>query len=164
MRFNFRVKLGNVTFFTMISKTQTLKGITSKIAQDKHIIMWDLENCTLEQAEQTLNWIQHKYNLSDIRIYSDIKKSFRAICFNVVSFRKLLQILFDTDYVDFNFIHWAVVRGKATIRTSNKLNRKPQILVSILHSYHISLPQSFELCKYDTGIQKSGLNILLGDK
>jgi hypothetical protein len=163
MRFNFRIKLGNITLFFMLSKTQTLNGITSKVGKDKHIIMWDLENCTLKQAIKALRVVQEFYKLSNIYIFSDHEKSFRAICYNIVSFRKFMQILFDTDYVDFSFIHWTITRAKATLRTGDKQGRTAQKLVKILRSYTLPFPEKIELCQYDTGVQKSGFNILLGD-
>jgi hypothetical protein len=70
-RFNFRARIGNITFFFMLAKTQTLEGVTSLQPDGAHIVMWDLENCTLEQSEETLRKVQRKYGLSHIYIASD---------------------------------------------------------------------------------------------
>lgn len=79
MRLNFRVKFRDLTFFAMIATTQTLEGFTSLLPDDgRHFIMWDLENCTQEQAEETLRTVQAKYNLSHIFIVSDSVGSYRA--------------------------------------------------------------------------------------
>ena len=56
MRFNLRLNKLNHTVFLMISETQTLEGITSLQSDGKHIVLWDLENCSLEQAEITLKY------------------------------------------------------------------------------------------------------------
>lgn len=163
MRFNFRIKKFNHTLFFMWSETQTLEGITSLQKDGKHIIMFDLENCSLNEAEETLRKVQRKYCLSDIFILSDIERSYRGLCFARVDFRKYLKILLDVDYLDWNFFYWTVSRGKATLRISNKKNRPPQQIVSVLHSYPAPIPKSCQKVIYDTGIEKRGLVILLGE-
>jgi hypothetical protein len=134
---NTRLKVRGITLFAMISKTQTLEGITSRVSKegDLHIPMWDLENCTLKEAEQSLAFVQDKYTLSDIYILSDSVGSYRAISFAPVEFKTFCNILLDTEYLDWNFFYWTVLRSKATIRLSNKVNRKPQEIIEILKSY-----------------------------
>jgi DNA-binding protein Fis len=83
MRLNFRIKLSNWTLFFMIAKTQTLEGVTSKcldepIERHLHHIFWDLEGCTLPQAEEKLSEIQFDYALGDIIIFSDREGLYRA--------------------------------------------------------------------------------------
>jgi len=159
-------KIGNheFTFFVMLSETQTLEGITSLQPDGKHIIMWDLEGCTLQEAIETLRKVQQKYNLSHIFIVSDAERSYRAWCFTKVDLNTFLKILLDTDYLDWNFFYYTVKRRKATLRLSNKKNRPPQELVSVLESYPMPTPELPEMVIYDTGIEKRGLSILLGDE
>jgi hypothetical protein len=162
VRFNLRVKFRNWTFFAMIAKTQTLEGVTSLQPDRTHIIMWDLENCTLIQAEETLRNVQKRYGLSHIYIASDNEGSYRAWCFSRVSFKMFLHILLDTEHLDPIFFDYTVKRKKATLRTSNKRNRLPQKLVSILESYPLPIPETWEKVTYDTGLVKRGRSILLG--
>ena len=164
MRLNFRVKIGSVTYFTMLSTTQTLEGIASLQKDGSHIPMWDMEKCTLEQAEETLRNVQDKYRLSDILIFSDKEGSYRAICFSKVDFRTFMRILLETEYVDWNFIYWTMKRGKATLRTSNKKGRPAQKPVSILYSFPAQIPRMMEQVVYDTGVEKRGHVILLGGR
>ncbi len=166
LRWNFRIRKFNHTFFVMFSETQTLEGVTSLIpnSNGKHFLMWDLENCTKEEAEKTLLDVQFKHNLPDVFIVSDKERSYRAWCYKLVDFRTFLKILLDTDYVDWNFFYYTVKRRKATLRVSNKKNRKKQQLVSVLESYSVSiLDDELERVIYDTGVQKRGHSILLGD-
>jgi hypothetical protein len=162
MRFNLRIKKFNHTVFLMISESQTLEGVTSLQSEGKHIVLWDLENCSLEQAEITLRKVQKKYCLSHIFIVSDIERSYRAWCFSKVDLKSYLKSLLDTDFLDWNFFYWTVKRGKATLRTTNKKNREPQKIVSVLESYPVPIPVQFEKVIYDTGIEKRGLTVLLG--
>jgi hypothetical protein len=163
MRLNFRVKIVNITFFAMVAKTQRLEGVSSLQKDGKHIVMFDLENCSLVQAEKTLRRIQRKYHLSDIFIVSDVEKSYRAWCYSKVGFVTFLKILLDVKFLDWNFFYWTVKRGKATLRTSTKKGRQPQRVVSILKSYYAPIPNSCEKVVYDTGLMKRGFTVLLGD-
>jgi hypothetical protein len=156
-RLNFLFKIGNLTIFFMVSATQTLEGITSKVGEDQHLLLWDLEKCTLEQAKETLTNVQYKYRLGDIFIVSDCEGSYRAWCFSRRSFKEYLKILLDTEHLDWNFFYWTVRRGQATLRTSNKQGRPPQQLVAFLRGYEeTQIPAKMVRVVYDTGIQKRG--------
>jgi hypothetical protein len=156
-RLNFLFKIGNLTVFFMVSATQTLEGVTSKVGEDQHLVLWDLEKCTLEQAKETLANVQYKYRLGDIFIVSDAEGSYRAWCFSRRSFKEYLKILLDTEHLDWNFFYWTVRRGQATLRTSNKQGRPPQQLVAFLRGYEeTQIPAKMVRVVYDTGIQKRG--------
>ena len=142
-RFNFRARIGNVTFFFMLAKTQTFEGVTSVQPDGSHIVMWDLEKCTLEQAEETLGNVQIKYALSHIYIASDAEGSYRAWCFSKVDYKTFLHILLDTDHLDPIFFDYTVKRKKATLRTSNKQGRLSQKLVGVLESYSVPIPETW---------------------
>lgn len=165
MRWNLRTRKFGYTFFMMLSNTQPLEGVTSLLKNGKHIIMFDLEGCSLEEAKETLMKVQISYNLSDIFIVSDKERSYRAWCFKPVDLKTYLKILLDTDYVDWNFFYYTVKRKKATLRLSSKKNRPKQDVVFVLKSYSVStIPERIpEKVVYDTGIEKRGISILLGD-
>ena len=140
-----------------------MEGITSLQSDGNHIVMWDLENCSLQQAKKTLLEVQINYGLSDIFIASDTEESFRGWCFSKVDFKTFLKILLDTKFLDWTFFWWTVKRGKATLRVSKKENRSSQEIVSVLYSYYVPIPESVEKVVYDTGVEKRGVSILLGD-
>lgn len=160
MRINFRIKLKTLTFFGMVSTTQSLTGITSKLhpTKDYHMLFWDMENCTLVQAVEELSRIQKKYCLPKIEIVSDKDGSFRGICFTALTFKKYVHILTDTKYVDWNFIFWTVQRGEATIRMTQKQFRELMKVVAVLESdYEGVTIKNLPTVKYDTGKQKGGV-------
>ena len=162
MRINFRLKFRNLTFFAMIAKTQTIEGVTSLLPDGNHIVMWDLDDCTIAQAEETLRNVQRQYNLSHIYLVSDSESSCRAWCFSKVDLKTLLHILLDTEHVDYGFFYYTVKRRKATLRTSNKKNRHAQRLVSVLKSFPEPIPSRVRRTVYDTGLVKRGNSVLLG--
>jgi len=160
-RLNLRLKFGKITFFGMISKTQTLKGFGSCVDVKKHLhyIFWDLENCTKEQAVQTLMKVQEEFKLGAIFLTSDKEKSFRAWCFSIRKWLEYLHILLHTEYVDYGFWIWTVRRGEATLRVSQKENRITQEVIEVLNGFEkTKIPElkNLHFIVYDTGIEKKG--------
>jgi hypothetical protein len=162
-RLNIRFKFGNVTIFFMVALTQTLKGISSKIEWNKHIILWDLDKCNITQAERALRDVQDKYNLSDIHIFSDRNDGFCAICFKQVTYIELLRIIIDTQYIDVGFISYTAKRNKATLRMLRKEGRPELKILSTLKTYSIPLPDNMEFVTYDTGLVKDGISLGVKD-
>ena len=163
-RLNILLKLGSFTFFAMISKTQSLEGVCSRVSKDKHggkhIILLDLEGASLEKVVEALRKVQLSYGLGDVWLVSDAPKSFRAWCFSVRPWTTYLRImldLIDSGVLDYNFYFWTVKRGEATLRTSNKQGRPPQQVVAFLRGYEeTAIPDKLTRCLYDTGIEKRG--------
>jgi hypothetical protein len=165
MRLNLRLKLGRLTAYFMISLTQTLEGVTSKVVGEKdlHLIFWDLEKCSREEAEKTLKERQFQHQLGNIFLVSDIKGSYRGWCFSRRSWKEYLIILLETDHLDYNFFYWTVRRGSATLRTQTKEGRLPQMVVSFLEGYEeTEIPEKMVRVIYDTGIEKRGKVIDIG--
>lgn len=160
-RLHIRFKIGNVTFFGLISATQTLKGLTSRIGEDKHIILWDLEDCTQHECLTTLKNIQLYYRLGQIYVLSDKNLSYRAICFTKVNYMTMLKILINTDFIDSGFIQYTVQHGEATLRMTKKFNRDEQDLICIIPSEYRrdKIPKNLETVIYETGLIKRGVNI-----
>jgi len=161
-RVYFRIKIFDFNFAFSFAHAQTLEGITSFLENDKHIILWDIEGCILEECKEALRSVQKKHDLSDIFIVSDAERSFRGFCYTQVNFKTYLKILLDTDYVDPLFLDYTWRRKKATLRVSNKKNRPKQKLVDVLKSYSVPFPDEVEKVIYDTGIDKRGMSIILG--
>ena len=177
MRWNYRLKkkIGNRTFtiFVMVAETQSLEGVTSKVIgrEGYHYPLFDIEKrggkLSLQEVERELGKIQVSYAISDFFITSDKEGSYRAYCFSEVTlivYMRMQLDLIDAGILDYNFFWWTVNKSKATLRVNQKKNRPKQELVSTLHSYSVQIPCKFESALYDTGVQKRGLTIFLGDK
>jgi hypothetical protein len=168
-RFSFKATkhFGNhgISILILFAITQRLHGITSLIPNSggKHIILVDVENCTLEQVIEESKYVQRKYGLSNIYIKSDVENSFRVWCFSIVDFKTLLKILLDFEHLDMVFLIYTVRRKKATLRDVEKDGRPPEKVVAILESYPMPVPEHIEEVFYDTGVVKQGSVISLGD-
>jgi len=72
--------------------------------------------------------------------------------------------LLDAKLLDWNFFYWTVNKGEGTLRANSTKNRPKQELVSTLHSYSVPIPRKVDRVFYDTGIEKRGLTVFLGEK
>jgi len=157
----------------MVSESQTLEGITSQVIcrEGYHYPLFDIEKSggklRLQQVEQKMGKLQVSYNLPDVYLNSDKIGSYRAYCFAEVTLTDYLRMqldLIDAGILDYNFFWWTVNKSKATLRINQKKDRPKQQLVSTLHSYSVPFPSKFETALYDTGVEKRGLTVFLGDK
>lgn len=155
-RINFRLKWRGWTFYSMLAKTQECLGITSKLGEDVHFPLWDLDDCTLEQAVATLEAVQEKYGLGEISVYSDRDDGFLAACFTRMSFNRMLRVLIDTDYLDPMHLSYTARRGAATVRVRTKPGRPPLRVVAVLPGTQ-DYPGAIRYAVYDTGVIKGGL-------
>lgn len=158
-----RLVFRNITLFFMVAKTQTIVGITSKVEHNRHIILWDLDKCDLEEAKEALTNVQDKYNLSSIAIFGDRDNGFCAICYKVVDFITMLRILIDTMYIDNGFVSYTAKRNKATLRVSKKENRESMRVKAILYSYEVAPPRRLERIIYKTGLLKPEEGLRIGN-
>jgi hypothetical protein len=173
MRFNLRIKKFGYTLFMMLSKTQTLEGIPSKVIgkEGYHYPFFDIEKhskiVSLEEVKIGLGKIQTSNNLSDFYITSDKEGSYRAYCFSEIKYTDYLRMqldLLDAELLDYNFFWWTTNRSEGTLRVSNKKDRPKQKVVSVLESYFVPIPKRMKKVIYDTGIEKRGLTVFLGEK
>ena len=106
-------------------------------------------------------------DLNIIHTVDLLKGSFRGWCFGEVKFTDYLRMqldLLDAKLLDWNFFYWSVNKGEATLRANSKRNRPKQELVSTLYSYPVPVPNKFNGVFYDTGVEKRGLTVFLGEK
>jgi hypothetical protein len=177
LRWNYRIKkrIGNrvFTFFVMFSETQLLEGTTSQVIgrDGYHYPFFDIEKrnevVSLTKVEYELGKIQVSYGLPNIHICSDKEGSYRAYCYSEVRLTDYMRMqldLIDAGILDYNFFWWTANKSKATLRINQKKNRPKQELVSTLHSYSVPIPTKFEFAFYDTGVEKRGLTVFLGEK
>ncbi len=171
MKKSLRIKIGNLTLFGLISYTQTVVGITSLVEnvgdvwENKHILFWDLEGCSFDEVIKELDYIQEIYELGEIYIIGDNEKgeTFNAICFSRVAFRRFLEILIATQYVDYLFYRYTITRGKATIRLTDKIGRGKHRILKVLEGPKYAIPTTMERVIYDTGLDKIGSFFEVGD-
>jgi hypothetical protein len=163
-RIEFRKRFLNRVLYLMFSRVQIVSGISSQYSDDgeQHRILWDLDECTLDDACDSLMKVQEWYDLGNIEIISDKKGSYGAVCHTIVSFKELLHILIDTELVDQLYLEYVFREHEAVLRLSDKENR-PIHRETVCKLYRKSDRQwdekKYYISKYPTGYisDKEGL-------
>jgi len=147
-----RIDFLNYFIQLIIYKLEWTEGLASLIPDtDKHLCMWDFDNCSLKTVIESLTPVQNKYNLPDIHIYADNKEnSYRASSPSRLTFNQLLHVLIDTPNIDRHYIEWTLKKGHATIRIGNKAGRNNQNLVyTIINNNNITdYPEKMNFERY----------------
>jgi hypothetical protein len=145
------MKLGNWVYYSTLGKIQTVEGISSKVDRDRHIVLWDFDNCSLERVRSSLESAQKTFNLGEITVFSDKPMSYRAVCYSQVSFRGLMEILISTKGVDDVFIVMTARKGQATLRLSPKVGRLDPEIVLRINGDYVNPPDKLSRWVYETG-------------
>lgn len=170
-RFNFRVTTSRFTFFAMLSRSQKIEGITSRVYDEngkptnKHYVFFDIEGISLEEAKKTLKKIQQKYGLSNIYLTTDNNgKTYRGWCWSIVTFSTYRKILIDSEnIIDNGFDFYTNKRKEATLRLSQKEGRPFQTCTDVIESFFVPFPTGkIRRVIYYTGSEKKGTTLNLG--
>jgi hypothetical protein len=161
-RVEVRKRFLNRVLYFMFARVQIVKGVTSCINEKKqvHRILWDLDDCTQNEAFNSLRKIQRQYKLGDIIIISDKDRSYGAICNNEVTFKELLHILIDTDLIDPLYVRYAFQRHEAILRISDKVGRPihRERIGTLFNKTNRKVNETdYEVVDYETGYIKHGI-------
>lgn len=161
-RIEIRKRFLNRVLYLMFARIQLVSGISSRYSEDynQHRILWDLDECTLNDACDSLMKVQDWYNLGNIEIISDKENSYGAVCNTIVSFKELLHILIDTELIDPLYVRYAVQRHEAILRLSDKENRPihREIICKLYRkSDRLQNEQKYYTVAYETGYISKGI-------
>jgi len=99
-------------------------GVNSFVDEYHHILMWDFDDVPLEIVRRSLKIVQHRYMLSDIHILRTKEPdNYIAYCFTSCEWRMAVEIIAQTQYVDWQFFRFGVYRGHFTLRVTPKGDR-----------------------------------------
>jgi hypothetical protein len=148
-------------FDVALRKTVEVEGINSHIeGTDKHILLWDFDEASLEEIKAILLKIQKDFNLSTIYIIESSPTHYHAYCFKSCDLPNTLYILSSTPLIDEMFFKLGVLRGYWTLRITPKNKKQKFRLVCILGTtvcYYVSpeeiaFVKKLNVVKYTTGI------------
>jgi len=130
----FRLQLGGGKFTFSVAPVVDVIGVHSLLPDGNHILMWDFDEQTLLEVVASLENVQKRYRLPKIYVLeSNPNGGFIAYCFTRLGWQKALEIVLATSGVCLNFVKFAVLRDKFTLRVSRKAKGTPK-LVYILNS------------------------------
>uniref|UniRef100_A0A6M3JY37 Uncharacterized protein n=1 Tax=viral metagenome TaxID=1070528 RepID=A0A6M3JY37_9ZZZZ len=119
-----RFDIGSIRFMFSVASVIKVVGVNSYVGDDQHILMWDFDDVKLSKMKYALRIVQNRYFLSDIHILNTGRKdSYHAYCFTTVNWRRAVEILAATQYVDMKYLKWCLFRGRLTLRTGEKAGR-----------------------------------------
>ena len=119
-----RFDIGSIRLMFSIASVIKVIGVNSYVGEGEHILMWDFDDVSLDDVKQALLTMQARYWLSDVHILNTGREnSYHAYCFTRVDWRRAVEILAATPYVDMKYVKWCLFRGRLTLRTGDKVGR-----------------------------------------
>ena len=116
-----------------LSRTEKRQGVCSKsFNDDNHILLWDFDNTAKSIIIRELKYIMKKYKLPSIYVLQSSTTGYHAYCFASRSFRETIQILADTNCIDFYYFKLGIIRGYYTLRFSKRQGQSPKLVKKIL--------------------------------
>lgn len=130
-----RLTIGHYRLTFTFARFTKVTGVNSNLENGLHILMWDFDDVSYPDMEEALKVVQMRYLLSDIHILKTKEPdNFIAYCFSSFVWRTVVEIIAQTQYVDWQFFRFGVYRGHFTLRVTPKNERVP-VLVKRLEGY-----------------------------
>ena len=159
-----RIRFGNWRFSIVLVPVIDVYGVNSKLADGKHILMWDYDEHTFETVLQDLQNTQNTYNLPNIYILQgSTSLKHHCYCFKRVTLKKAAEILAYTKYVDWRFLRFGMIRGEFTLRITPKFGSRPKLkyILTSATPEDCSLHDLKNFCKYDDVDYFKNLRLLI---
>jgi len=122
-----RITIGDVRVTFTLARIAKVIGVNSQLDEDRHILMWDFDDVSLEEVVAALNVVKNRYSLSNIYVLETKKDTnYIAYCFTALDWRRVVEIIAQTEHIDWNFFKYGVYRGRFTLRVTPKDGRTPK--------------------------------------
>lgn len=148
-----RITIGDVRITFTVARITKVIGVNSQLEDGRHILMWDFDGHSLESVKSALGTVQARYFLSDIYILETKEHTnYIAYCFTALDWRRVVEIIAQTNLVDWNFIKYGVYRGRFTLRVTSKGGGIPKF-VTRLEGYELpncEVPDLKSWVRYET--------------
>jgi len=116
-----KAKIGHYKLALTCARIATPIGVNSQLDDGNHILMWDFDGTNLTVVKHSLRYVAARYLLPEIHILETKKNSnYIAYCFASLDWRRVVEIVTQTNGVDWQFIRFGVFRGKFTLRVTPK--------------------------------------------
>jgi len=112
-----KLNLLNFLITLEIAKTDTIIGIGSRIANNKFVGFFDLDNMAQEKAERIISILQKKHGLSDFLLFQSSEKNFHAVCLEL---KPLIDWVKIESFVNFQHAGLSLFKGEHVLRISSK--------------------------------------------
>jgi len=127
-----KINFGHYRLSLTFYRIAKMIGVNSNLDDGTHILMWDFDDTNLEEVKVALRKVQSRYCLSDIYILETKEHTnYIAYCFTARDWRTVVEIIAQTDLVDWQFFRFGVYRGHFTLRVSPKGDRTPHLVAKL---------------------------------
>lgn len=137
-----------------VAKLQRRVGVCSQQykKQDKHMLLWDFDNVSLDEIINALKKVQQNYYLPSIFVIKSSLVSYHAYCFTARTFQETINILSATPTIDMAYLKLGIVRGYFTLRITPRVDEPDFKLVNTLTSGFINemSPDAMTINEYFT--------------
>ncbi|GAI08017.1 unnamed protein product [marine sediment metagenome] len=111
-----RFTVGDLRITLTVARITKIIGVNSELEDGSHILMWDFDDVPLDDVKLELKKVQIRYFLSDIYILeTKFQTNYIAYCFTAQCWRRAVEIIAQTNLVDWNFFKYGVYRGHFTL-------------------------------------------------
>lgn len=126
------LKIGKYKLTITFAPVSKVIGVNSNLPDGTHVLMWDFDEVEFESVMFALSSVQRRYNLSDIYLLQTKEPSnYIAYCFSSQVWRRAVEIIAATQYVDWQFFRFGVYRGHFTLRVTAKEGRIPYLIKTL---------------------------------
>jgi len=128
------IKLGKLQLRVYASILERRTGICSQkdTFEDKHMLLWDFDNSSIDDIKKSLERLVVKHKLPAIHIISSSPHSYHAYCFTSRPFRNIIHILSDTPELDNSYFKLGILRGYYTLRITPRKGESFKLVGIIL--------------------------------
>ena len=104
------------------SRVQKVVGVNSDVGGPGHILMWDFDDCPIDNVLASLRETMLDKKLGPVWLFRTAEDSdhFHAFCLNVYTFPQALSIVAGTEGVCWDYVKWSALRGRFTLRVGPK--------------------------------------------
>ena len=148
-----RLKIGHYRLTLTWARVRKVTGVNSTLEDGNHILMWDFDDVPIDKVADALRTVQARYWLPETHLLRTKEPdNYIAYCFERLDWKRAVEIVAQTEHVDWQFFRFGVYRGHFTLRVTPKGDRHIK-KVDTLEGYCLPSVKPTELkswVKYET--------------
>ncbi len=154
MGHSWSLSVGPHRFMVGYARTERILGITSRLDNGPHVLMWDFDGVDLVDVETAIRYVQEILHVGTVHVFtSGQPQHFHAYALYRFDWPFVIRVLAITPFVDTAWFKFSVMRDYCTLRFSDKDDRAISFIESLeAADYHLKPvhPSELKLVVYYT--------------